>query len=108
MHGEAIAVGMICEAYLSNKILKLSDDSLKEITHFILSIYRPVDFSEKVANQIIELMFHDKKNEKGKLNFSLISTIGKCETNNIAEITLVKESLKYYSKQASKSIFTKV
>lgn len=108
MHGEAIAVGMICEAYLSNRILKLSDDSLKEITHFILSIYKPVQLSEKVSNRLIKLMFHDKKNEKGQLNFSLIASIGKCEINQTAEINLVKESLKYYSEQASKSIYTKV
>lgn len=99
LHGEAIAVGMICEAYLSNRILKLSDDSLKEITNFILSIYNPVYLSENDFTRLIELMFHDKKNAKGMLNFSLISAIGKCVINKTAEIVLVKESLKYYSEQ---------
>jgi 3-dehydroquinate synthase len=108
LHGEAIAIGMICEAYLSNRILKLLDDTLKEITTFILSIYKPVYLSEKDSQRLIELMFHDKKNEKGKLNFSLLSSIGKCEINNTAEITLVKESLKYYSEQAGKVAHTKV
>jgi 3-dehydroquinate synthase len=38
LHGEAIAVGMICEAYLSNRIVKLPNDTLEEITSFILSL----------------------------------------------------------------------
>ncbi|MGZ4049535.1 MAG: 3-dehydroquinate synthase, partial [Bacteroidia bacterium] len=37
LHGEAIAIGMICEAYLSQRICKLSVEELEEITYFILS-----------------------------------------------------------------------
>ncbi|MCX6296422.1 MAG: 3-dehydroquinate synthase, partial [Bacteroidetes bacterium] len=33
-HGEAVAVGMVCEAYLSHKICKLSKNNLDEITQF--------------------------------------------------------------------------
>ena len=100
LHGEAIAVGMICETFLSHKILKLSDDSLEEITNFIISIYKPVNLAEKDYSSLVELMFHDKKNAKGQLNFSLISAIGKCEINQTAKISLVKESLKYYSEKS--------
>ena len=102
LHGEAIAVGMVCEAYLSNRILKLSDKNLEEITQFILTIYKPIHITEKNYSRLIELMSHDKKNVKGQLNFSLISAIGKCEINQIVKITLVKDSLKYYSEQVGK------
>jgi len=99
LHGEAIAIGMICETYLSKSILKLSDAALKEIASFILSLYKPVQLKETDFDQLIELMVHDKKNEKQFINFSLISSIGKCEINKTATPDLIKESLRYYSEQ---------
>ena len=100
LHGEAIAVGMVCEAYLSNNICKLSDDELSEITQFIISKYKTVRIEEMDMHRLIELMKHDKKNDKGDINFSLLSAIGKCEINKTAKPDLIKQSLKYYIEQA--------
>jgi 3-dehydroquinate synthase len=101
LHGEAIAIGMICEAYLSNKLSGLSNKDLKEITRFILSVYKPVKIKSSIVSRLLELMQHDKKNEQGKLNFSLLSNIGKCEINIGATTDLIEESLNYYSEQLS-------
>ncbi len=98
-HGEAVAVGMVCEAYLSNKICKLSKKNLDEITQFIISKYKAVKIEEMDKHRLIELMRHDKKNEKGDINFSLLSEIGKCEINKKAKADEIIESLKYYSEQ---------
>src|SRR6185312_6735963 len=38
-HGEAIAIGMICEAYLSYKKLGMSKDELDEIVRVFMSLY---------------------------------------------------------------------
>ncbi len=100
LHGEAIAIGMICEAYLSNQVSGLTAKELKEITTFILSVYKPVKIKADNYNRFLELMQHDKKNEKGKINFSLLSTIGKCEINVGATAQQIKDSLNYYSQQA--------
>jgi len=99
LHGEAVAIGMICETYLSHCVLKLPASTLKEITSFILSVYNPIHLFEKDSQRLIELMYHDKKNENGELNFSLISSIGTCEINNVVSTDLVKEALNYYSKE---------
>ncbi len=99
LHGEAIAIGMVCEAYLSNKLSGLSNKELKEITHFISSIYKHINLKNSILRRLLELMQHDKKNEKGQLNFSLLSSIGKCEINIGATADLIKESLNYYSEQ---------
>ncbi|MES2590757.1 MAG: 3-dehydroquinate synthase [Bacteroidota bacterium] len=96
LHGEAIAVGMICEAYLSNQILKLPNETLNDITGLISNTYTPVGLDKKDIPTLIELMSHDKKNEKGKLNFSLLSDIGTCEINQTVSTDLVKEALDYY------------
>jgi 3-dehydroquinate synthase len=99
LHGEAIAIGMICEAYLSNMVSGLSDKALKELTTFILSVYKPVKINSNNYNRFLQLMQHDKKNEKGKINFSLLSAIGKCEINVGATADQIKDSLDYYTEQ---------
>lgn len=103
LHGEAIAVGMICESYLSNQILKLSNEALFDITSYISTIYTSVELSKNDFQPLIELMSHDKKNENGKLNFSLLSGIGTCEINQTASSDLVKKALDYYLTQASRT-----
>lgn len=100
LHGEAVAIGMVCEAYISNKITELSDDELKQITQFIIAKFKHIRIEEKNLQQLIELMKHDKKNDKGEINFSLLSAIGKCEINKTVKTDLIKESLKYYTEQA--------
>ncbi len=99
LHGEAIAVGMVCEAYLSHKICKLSAEELREITQFIIDKYKAVKLDAMDAHRLIELMRHDKKNEKGEISFSLLSSIGKCEINKSAKADLIIDSLKYYTEQ---------
>lgn len=102
LHGEAIAIGMICEAYLSQKSTKLSKEGLTEITQFIIKTYGLIDITNINKDKIIELMKHDKKNENNCINFSLLSAIGSCEINKSVEIGLIIESLNYYSMQGKK------
>ena len=99
LHGEAIAVGMVCESFLSNILCKLKDEELAEITRFILGKYKAVELNQMDNHRLIELMKHDKKNDKGDINFSLLSSIGKCEINKTAKADLIIESLKYYIEQ---------
>jgi 3-dehydroquinate synthase len=99
LHGEAIAIGMICEAYMSTKASGLSKKELKEITDFILSVYKPVTIPVKIIPTLLQYMQHDKKNEQGKINFSLLSAIGTCEINVGASPELIKESITYYNEQ---------
>ena len=99
LHGEAIAIGMICEAYLSHKICKLKKDELLEITNFILNHFHPFKIKKMNTARLIELMKHDKKNDNREINFSLLSSIGKCEINKTATENLIIESLNYFSEQ---------
>jgi len=99
LHGEAIAVGMVCESYLSNRLCKLSDEELQEITQFIIGKYKSVPLEDMDMHRLMELMKHDKKNDTGDINFSLLSAIGTCEINKTAKPDLIKESLKYYIQQ---------
>ena len=75
-HGEAISIGMITEAKISNYLGILSSDELaKIITHFKkcgLEIYDNI-IRDK---QLIQKLTKDKKNFQKSINFSLIDKIG--------------------------------
>ena len=96
-HGEAIAIGMVCEAWLSNKKCGLSEQELTEITDVITGLY-PKYFIEEAANdQLYALMLKDKKNRKGKINCTLLKQIGMYSIDNICTEAELRESLQYYA-----------
>ena len=90
LHGEAVAMGMICESFLSTQKNNLSSDAMKEISEYILSRFSKYHFPHHSIPELISLMKHDKKNAGEGVNFSLLSSIGKCDYNiycNESEIT---------------------
>ena len=97
LHGEAIAIGFITEAYLSHKKVGLSGLELKEIVQFILKIYDPNPLPESAFPTYLSLMSNDKKNENNEINFSLIYPVGKAIINQTADEILITESLRYYN-----------
>jgi 3-dehydroquinate synthase len=101
LHGEAIAVGMICEAYLSHKLTGMHKNSLEEITDVLKNIYKPKAIEPELFDHFLTLMGHDKKNEAGKVKFSLLKNIGECTYNIEADESLVKESLHYFNEEVA-------
>lgn len=96
LHGEAIAIGMILEAYLSNKLLELSDEFLADIKSTFLNRYNKVEFSDKDIENILKLMKYDKKNSHGKVNFVLLKSIGNPKYDIEIPIELFPEAFAYY------------
>lgn len=76
LHGEAIAIGMILESYLSLKLNLLSKNEFESIKNQILSIFGKTEFSDSDIDEIISLLKHDKKNEFGTVKFALLDGIG--------------------------------
>ena len=76
LHGEAIAIGMIAEAWLSMKYGSLSGEELKEISTYLLALYGKVVIEEKYFDEIMGRMSQDKKNKDNKLLFTLLEQIG--------------------------------
>lgn len=81
LHGEAIAIGMILESYLSLEKNLITSSEYLEIKNTIKSIFSTVEFSEKDLAPICDLLIHDKKNEYGKIQFALLDGIGGVKTN---------------------------
>lgn len=89
LHGEAIAVGMILEAYISFKKQLISETDYEEIKTVISSIFDKVIFEEKDLDPIQELLIHDKKNEFGAIQFALLDGIGKSKINQAVENEMI-------------------
>lgn len=93
-HGEAVALGMISELYLSYIKKDFPEQKLKDITSKIKAIY-PVFTTTDCKDELIEIMQHDKKNTSYKINFTLLKDIGNFEIDNYCEIKEIKEALDY-------------
>ncbi len=98
LHGEAIAIGMICEAYLSKKLLGMSEQELEEISDTILDIYPDLDIYKEDFTSILKLMYQDKKNVNNFLNHSLLYEIGRCGYDIAVDEKDVMDALFYYLK----------
>lgn len=98
LHGEAIALGMICESFLSYSKGMISDQDLDEITEYILSIYGDVLPTEMPSlSKISANMKKDKKNKGGKVMFSLLTGIGSCGFDIECTKQELKDSMLYYN-----------
>jgi len=76
LHGEAIAIGMVLEAYLSIECCGLSPEEAKEIKLVFQQFYPQVEIKEEDVEAILALLRHDKKNKAGRINFVLLTKIG--------------------------------
>lgn len=96
LHGYAVAFGMIAELFLSIKKCNFPSKDIEEITNWLLQVYGKFDIQKNDYDQLFELMTHDKKNDSGRINFTLIPEIGKIEINQNCEKKLIFEALDYY------------
>lgn len=97
LHGEAIAIGMILESYISKEKGLLSNEEYQQIKYIITNIYEKVTFNDDDIVSIQNLLIHDKKNEYGKVQFALINGIGKIIINQSVENELIINSFKEYN-----------
>ncbi|WP_422859826.1 3-dehydroquinate synthase [Flagellimonas sp. S174] len=97
LHGEAIAIGMILEGYLSHELKGLSMLSLEDIKTTFLKHFDKVDFTEEDIKIIVELLKHDKKNTHGNINFVLLQDIGSSVLDVKVPTHLFEKAFAYYN-----------
>lgn len=96
LHGEAIAIGMILESYISKEKKLISENEYLEIKALINSLYEKVDFNDNDIQKIIDLLIFDKKNEFGTIQFALLDGIGKIKINQTSDNELIVKSFVDY------------
>lgn len=92
-HGKAIALGMICESWISLQKKFISENEYNEIYINISKLIKIINIDNSYIEEILSIIEHDKKNNKENINFSLLNGIGKCYYNCYVEKTLIINSL---------------
>jgi 3-dehydroquinate synthase len=75
LHGEAVAVGMAAETRLSALMGLISASASDRIELALKNAHLPRTISAK-SDQVLKKMQSDKKNERGIINFTLLTGIG--------------------------------
>lgn len=97
LHGEAIAIGMILESYISTKITGLPQIQFNQIHKVLSEMYDSMSFTKNDIEQIIDLLKHDKKNSDGKVKFVLLESIGKGIIDQEVPNELIYEAFDFYA-----------
>jgi len=96
LHGEAVAIGMILEAYISYKKDLLTKNSYLEIKETLNLMFESIVFTENDIEICTHLLIHDKKNVNGIVQFTLLNGIGKGVFNEVVENEMITESFNDY------------
>ena len=97
LHGEAIAIGLICESFISMRLLDFSQDDLKKMASLVSWHFPHYRLKPQSADELIAIMMHDKKNpDSSKINFSLLQKTGEPVFDQYPGEKLIRESLHFY------------
>jgi len=93
-HGEAVAIGLLVESYLSVKLGILNQKSFDRIKKILLQYTLPLRLPSRFPIQtILDAMALDKKSLRGQPRFVMINAIGSSLACDSSYCTHVEESL---------------
>lgn len=97
LHGEAVAAGLVCESFISLRMLGLPETDLQSIANLVSWYFPHYRLKPSACNDIIAFMLKDKKiDSPGKINFSLLQSIGKPIHDQYPGEKLIRESMHFY------------
>lgn len=96
LHGYAVAFGLIPELYLSVAKTGFPTEKMRQTVTFIKENYGTLNITCDDYDELIELMHHDKKNQNGIINFTMLGAIGDIRINQTATTEEIKEALDFF------------
>ena len=96
LHGYAVAYGLIPELWLSVVKTGFPTEKMRQTVNFIKENYGSLPITCDDYDELIELMRHDKKNQDGIINFTLLGGIGDIRINQNATIDEIKEAFDFF------------
>lgn len=93
LHGEAVAVGMVMAADLSQRLGWISTDDLERTKKIIQRAHLPVKCPAIPLDEFLGFMAHDKKVLNGQLRLVLMSTLGKAIITKDFDVELMKQAI---------------
>jgi 3-dehydroquinate synthase len=96
-HGEAVAIGMLAEAAISNKMGIFDKTELKRLEAVIAGAGLPNRIPSLPIKEMMQAMQHDKKIVQGKIKFVLPRKIGEVFITDEVKPSIVEEVLRDWS-----------
>jgi 3-dehydroquinate synthase len=79
LHGEGVAIGMMCAARLAERLGRVDEKFVARQQALLEAVKLPLSVPDVDRDELIELMYRDKKVERGKLRFVLPTKMGHVE-----------------------------
>ncbi|MFC1987847.1 3-dehydroquinate synthase [Chloroflexota bacterium] len=92
-HGEAVAIGMIAEARIANKLGLLDNNTLTRLKNVIAGAGLPTKIPNLELERLIQAMKHDKKILQGRIKFVLPKSIGEVSITDDVSPALIEQAL---------------
>lgn len=96
LHGYAVAWGLICELYLSVIKTGFPTEKMRQTVRFIKENYGDLPITCDDYPELYSFMTHDKKNEAGIINFTLLGEVGDIRINQTATKEEIYETLDFF------------
>lgn len=96
LHGEAIAVGMVAEAYMAYQKKMIDDKLLTQIEEYVFSVYGNVRLTDEDIDPILTLTAQDKKNRGREVRMSLLDGAGRCAYDIPVSTADMRRGLEFY------------
>lgn len=94
LHGEAVALGLVAEAFIAHNNYNLSYDSFLNIVFWYDLNFKKPNLKQLNFNTFINLMMKDKKNINLSMQMIMLETEGKFTTEVISKENII-EALKF-------------
>lgn len=98
LHGEAVGLGMIAEAQISQSYGLCDEKVLDDIKQSLEHAGLPTEIEIQDTQKIMDLISKDKKSEGGKISWTLIKSIGEATINQLVDEESLKSALEFISK----------
>lgn len=97
LHGEAIGIGMITEAYVAHQKGYITLEDVTKIKKYILQIFGHPKVDINALSDIVSLTIQDKKNENNVVLSSLLEKTGQANFNIPLTENEIIDSIHYYN-----------
>lgn len=97
LHGEAVAIGIVCETFISQQLGLVTERELSMITDLIKRYFNLPPLPEKYFEEILLWTQQDKKSSAGENRFTLLNKIGNCIIHQRVDNETMIASLKHYN-----------
>ncbi|RYC72001.1 MULTISPECIES: 3-dehydroquinate synthase [Spirosoma] len=97
LHGEAIAVGMVAEAFIAFQKKMIDQELLTQIEEYVFAVYGNVRLTDADTEPILALTLQDKKNRGNQVRMALLDGPGSCAFDLPVTMADMRRGLAFYS-----------